>query len=440
MCGGALPQASLPLIDSFPPTPSPWAPTDWVSLTASALSILLDATRVDPFLPLLWWDDSHRNNITTTFGLPSYVGARTGAGAGHESIAGAALVLTAALSGRNVSCVSGGGFTCVDLERMLLSYYDVDHASSVWVDAVSPNASFWYQAWVSMLPLMVSDASGSDTLHAALRGAGRAWLRVEAALGAPHPDFNVSSINFSPTGTPMGIPGDGSRYPLPVTSGGIAWLLYTTRAALGEEDEDAPALLDGATQALEYLFTLSYDPYWEVLLPYAALLSARMNAERGTAFNTSQLLNWVLEDDLPSRFPWRWGWGTMASSWGGVDVHGLTGAVSDRGGYAFAMDTFATLAAFLPLIRYEAQFACALGRYASNAANAARLFFPRFNDPAAQSDWVWVKSVGEGADALSYEGVRKWGFNATVANITGPYATGDGRSQDNLPTNIAMCV
>jgi hypothetical protein len=203
-------------------------------------------------------------------------------------------------------------------------------------------------------------------------------------------------------------------------------------------DADAPALLSGATAALDYLFSLRTNPYWEVLVPFGAALAARINAERGASYNTSQLLDWVLQDDLPSHFPYRWGWGTIASPWAGVDVHGLTGAVTDRGGYAFAMDTFATLAALLPVARYEAQFARALGRYAANAANAARLFFPRFNAPGAQSDAAWVAAAGAGADAMAYEGVRRWGFNATDSNITGPYATGDGRAQDGLPTNIAV--
>jgi hypothetical protein len=102
------------------------------------------------------------------------------------------------------------------------------------------------------------------------------------------------------------------------------------------------------------------------------------------------------------------------------------------------MDTFATLSALLPVARYEAQFARDLGVYAANAANAARLFLPRFSAPEAQSDAAWVRDAGAGADALAYEGLRRFGFNATDGNITGPFATGDGKSQEGLPTNIAV--
>jgi len=432
---GAVPQTPLPLVESFPRVPSPLVAVDWRALASTAVSFIFDAARAGPHLPLLWWDDARRNFNATTFGVPSYVGGATGAGAPHESIAGAALVLSAALAGRNVSCLSGGGFACFDAERALLANYDVEFGSGIWVDVASPNMSLWYAAWVNMLPVMVASASRSGALVGRLRGAGRAWLRAEDALGA---NFNVTRVDWGRDGVPRGVAGDEKSYPLPAAAAGVAWLLLTTRAALGAGDADAPALLRGATQALDYLFAVPYNPYWEVLVPYGALAAARLNAEEGASYDTAKLLNWVLQDDLPSHYPFRWGWGTIAQSWGGVDVHGLTGAVSDRGGYGFAMDTFATLAALLPIARYEARFARALGRYAANAANAARLFFPRFSAPAAQSDADWVRAAGAGADALAYEGLRRWGFNETDGNITGPYATGDGKSQDHLPTNIAV--
>jgi len=118
----------------------------------------------------------------------------------------------------------------------------------------------------------------------------------------------------------------------------------------------------------------------QVLLPHGAATAARMNAElRGspesTAWDVGLLLGWVLQDDeTPARAPFRWGWGTICDTWGGVDVHGLIGAVTDRGGYAFGMETDAALAGMLPVARYNASYARALGKWAANAVNAARLF------------------------------------------------------------------
>lgn len=435
-CVGAIPQSTLPLVEGFPGQPSPWLPIDWRVLANDSVSFMFNEATSGPYLPLFWSDNS--SGVVGAFGLPSYVGQTTGAGGSPESIACAAAVLSASLIGRNVSCMSGGGLSCVDVERGLLQYLDAN-VSGIFTDRPGQrNGSFWYEAWVSMVPVMVASASRSGALSPALRESAQAWLRVEGALGAPLPSFNYTGVSFSDDGTPIPVAGNDRDYPLPVTAAGVAWLLYVTRAALGETDPDAPALLAGAEQALQYLFSVPYNCYWEVLLPHGALLSSRLNAETGSSYNTSALLNDIFEDDLPSHYPFRWGWGTIAQSWAGVDVYGLTGAVSDRGGYAFAMDTMATIAALLPVARYEAQYARALGRYAMNAVNAARLFFPRFNAFDQQSDAAWVAAASSGADAMAYEGLRRWGFNETDGNITGPYATGDGKSQDDLPTNIAV--
>jgi hypothetical protein len=66
----------------------------------------------------------------------------------------AAVLSVAHDAARNVSCLSGGGFTCVDVERMLLNYRD--SSSGIWTDSFQPNMSLWYGAWVSALPVFVA--------------------------------------------------------------------------------------------------------------------------------------------------------------------------------------------------------------------------------------------------------------------------------------------
>jgi transcription elongation factor len=84
-----------------------------------------------------------------------------------------------------------------------------------------------------------------------------------------------------------------------------------------------------------------------------------------------------------------------------VDVDGLLGSVLDRDGYAFALDTFVLVASLLPVARYNSSYARAIGKWATNAANAARLFFPSSLPPEQQTDWGWVSA--NGAEALAYE-------------------------------------
>lgn len=438
----AVPQVALPLVERMPGRPQPWAPTDWPAVASAWVGFVFDAVQRGEHLPLLWWDDAHRNFNQTTFGVPSYVGGATGGGAAHEAIAGAGAVLTGFLAGANMTCLTGPGFHCVDFERMLLNYFDADGAH-VWTNSPDGGSrgEFWYQVWSSMVPLMVTTAGGrAGALAPWALVAALTWVDVMEALGgsaAALPDFNWTGVDFTPGRPPAGY--SNGDFTQPVASAGLGFLSYVARALAGEDTPTGARLLTGARWALDYLEGVQYDPYWEVLLPHGAYAAARMNAELGTAYNVSRLLNWVLQDDAtPPRAPFRYGWGTVCDAWGGVDVHGLIGSVTDRGGYAFAMDTSVAVAALLPIARYDASFARGLGKWAATAANAARLFLPSAaGGPDAQSDWPWVAAAPAGARALAYEGVRKWGFNASATNITGPYATGDAKAAGR-PTNLAV--
>ena len=265
-----VPQIAVPLVARMPDLPSPWLPTDWLALTRNQTRLVFDATRAGEFLPLLWWDDRHHNFPQTTFGVASYVGGASGADAGHEAITGMALVLSGFLTGANMSCLSGPGFACVDFERMLLNYFDVDHGAFVWKDNsdASADGELWYQAWMSMLPLMVAHASRSSTLEPWVRNASLSWLGVERQLGGSDnalPDYNCTGVHFSPDGRNASCFRNGV-FVEPVASAGFAFLHFATRAMVGEDTADGAALLQGAKWGMDYLIQVAkiYDPFWEV--------------------------------------------------------------------------------------------------------------------------------------------------------------------------------
>ena len=62
--------------------------------------------------------------------------------------------------------------------------------------------------------------------------------------------------------------------------------------------------------------------------------------------------------------------------WGNYDCDGLLGSIDNRGGYAFAMNTYAQAGALVPLVRYDTRYARAIGKWMLNLANSARLFYP----------------------------------------------------------------
>jgi hypothetical protein len=150
------------------------------------------------------------------------------------------------------------------------------------------------------------------------------------------PDFNHTSFNFR-TRKPV----DNGKWKEPDAAAGVAWLEYAAWMKFRD-----PNHLVAAEGCLKFLQTFPRNPYYEVLLPYGALTAARLNAEQGRQYDTDRLLSWCFGvSDC------RGGWGVTVGNWGGFDCDGLLGSIDDRGGYAFAMNTFAQAGALTPLPR-----------------------------------------------------------------------------------------
>jgi len=114
----------------------------------------------------------------------------------------------------------------------------------------------------------------------------------------------------------------------------------------------------------------------------------------------------------------------IAYKWGDYDVSGMLGSITDGGGYGFFMNSVAMAWPLVPMVKYEPQYATAIGRYMLNAVNASRLFYPDQIDDRHQ--WLPAKkSITNGI--IGYEGVRKRDDmnNPALAGVS-PVAIGDG--------------
>lgn len=164
---------------------------------------------------------------------------------------------------------------------------------------------------------------------------------------------------------------------------------------------------------------------YEVLLPYGALVAARMNAELGRHYDVTRFLNWCFDGDSYCRS----GWGAISDTWGGSDTDGLIGSIPDGGGYAFAMNTFDWAGALAPVARYDQRFAHDLGKWLLNVANNSRLFYSTYVPANHQSSPNWLNGTN---DFIAYEGLRKsW-------NGTNLYATGDALRNGWSGTDYAL--
>ena len=153
-------------------------------------------------------------------------------------------------------------------------------------------------------------------------------------------------------------------------------------------------------------------------MPFGAYVAARMNAEQGTQYDVTKLLNWTFDGTATNRE----GWGMIVGNWGGYDVSGVVGSTIDHGGYGFLMNGFDVAWALVPMVRYDPQYANAIGKWMLNVANASRLFYPD-EIPDSLQAIPEKKALTKGL--IAYEGLIKESTFDQYKGIT-PFAQGDG--------------
>jgi len=405
----------------MPEMPAPYAMRDWREVSVQYDRLVFDFGARGNFFPLIWWDRSRRNADRDMFGLPSYLGA-SGGMESHEAINTAAAVLGATLAGIDKSAQNGHNWV-----EMLEGYFAVDNGERLFLNRtfLKAGSTFWYELYPHiLLGGLASCYPAEEGLQRMMRETADKWLTACESLAGDTgvPDFNHLAYDFA-----LGRPVDNGRWMEPDAAAGMAWLQYMAFVRWGGERR-----LAAARSSLEFLRRFEGNPFYEILLPFGAYAAARMNAELGDSHDVAKLVNDVFAGDSACR-P---GWGVIAERWGGYDCHGLCGSLMDwgqrwdaeppedgsaesdpvRSGYAFAANTFALAAPLVPLVRYDSRFAADIGKWLLNAANAARLFYPRALSAQQQTCAFYHP---DDHDVIAYEGLRKWWDHQS------PYATGD---------------
>lgn len=376
-------QRSIPTVDLMPEIPQPYKMLDWEAKARAYDRVVFDPGLTGDFLPLPWIQPESVNTGLPTFGLPSYVGDERERGGGQESITCMGAVLGATVAGIDKRAQAH------DYVLMCEAFYNRKNG----LDLVLNNqdqgtgGSFWYELFPHIVFTGLADRyPGTGEMDAiVLRTADRWAEAVEAMDG----NLDHTAYDFA-----KGLPVDNGQWKEPDAAGAIAWLQY----AAWQRSRD-PRHLETARRCLRFLEAYPRNPYYENLLPWGTIAAARMNAEQGDAWQVDRLLEWCFDvSDV------RGGWAVSVQNWGGYDCAGLLASVDNRGGYAFAMNTFTQAGALVPLARYDTRYARAIGKWMLNLANAARLFYPT-ELPAANQCCGWWKGDPEGV--IAYEGLRR---------------------------------
>jgi hypothetical protein len=412
-------QTSLPRIDQMPALPQPLKIIDWKKKASLFDSLVYDFNSQASFGPLIWLDSSRRNLDQVTYGLYTVIGdVRQGPGKNngefHEALTSLNSLVSAGLLG--IDKTSQKGFNFV---KMAQNYFNSDTKWNIVMNNTNPAVAmagggygrdWWYDVYPNVLYYGVAalfpDVENTDFIR---RTVAEQFFKADSVLNG---NYDYSYFDYAQM--------KGMRNHIPWqqdVAGGHAWVLLSAYHQFGD-----PRYLKGAKSATEALLKQKESRFYEILFPFGAYTAARLNAEQGTHYDVGLLLNQIF-DGCQSKDA-RYGWGVIAEKWGNYDVYGLQGSITDGGGYAFFMNSVAMAWPLVPLVKYEPQYARAIGKYMLNAVNASRLFYPDQIGDANQ--WLpEIKNLTNGI--IGYEGLRKSDDlnNPALAGAT-PVAIGDG--------------
>ena len=417
--GEPVAQTSIPRIEQMPQLPAPLKIIDWKQKALQFDSLAFDFNATTPYAPYIWLDSSRRNIDQVTYGLYTVIGdvrQQPGKNNGefHEALTSLNALVSAGLIGIDKTNQHGYNFV-----KMSQNYFNSDNGWNIVMNNTNPEVAllgggygrdWWYDVYPNVLYYGVAALfPGVENTENIQRTVAEQFYKADSVLGG---NYDYSYFDYARM--------KGMRNHIPWqqdAAGGHAYVLYSAYQKFGDE-----RYLEAAKRATEALVNQKESRFYEILQPFGAYTAARLNAEKGTNYDITRLLNRAF-DGCQSK-EGRYGWGVIADKWGDFDVSGMQGSITDGGGYGFFMNSVAMAWPLVPLVKYEPQYARAIGRYMLNAVNASRLFYP----DQIEDKYQWLpekKNITNGI--IGYEGVRKTDDlnNPALAGVS-PVAIGDG--------------
>jgi hypothetical protein len=418
-------QININRIEQMPNIPSPYEMRDWKNVTEGYDSLVFNINLKGTYLPLVWTDNNATNYSGPRFGLHTVVG--TTSPTNVEAINCIPAVVGATIVGIDKSNQNNYNWVQMCQEwfnknngRMIYKNNSDDPTTDDWWYETMPNV-FFYQLYY-LYP-------NTGDFHNQFISVADQFLKSINVMGGSTTPWKLPNMNYQGFDYLSMTPYPVHDHNEPEAAGATAWILYNAYKVTGDSKYRI-----GAELAMEYLNSLNTNPAYELQLYYGVYLAARMNAEIGTNYDVTKMLNWCFTSDNIRN------WGVMTGNWGGYDVDGLIGEINSNlsygGNYPFTMNTFEQIGALVPMVRYDARYARAIGKLVLNAANAARLFYPNYL-PSANQDPV-SKTWADQYDTNSYiahESMHQYKPNNGAVS---PYATGDAVGGGWGLTNLAL--
>lgn len=406
-------------VSEMPNIPQPFCMRNWNKVSRDYDDLIFDFNVKGDFTPLVQLDKSRTNCEKDVVYIPSYINSKKDRVNGKQE----GINIMSAVVGATISGIDKSKDRGLDYVDMLETFYNSKNGQDLFLNTTEceTGGSFWYETYPNVLMSILSNLYHYDWLEEKLKIVAELYLKAIDSMGGDDVNFNHTAFDFIEMKTY-----DNGRWIEPEAAAGYAFVLYNSYVKYKDE-----RYLVGCKQAMNFLENQDKNPYYELLLPYACYIAAKLNAEHSCSYNIAKMVNWCFDGDSAVRL----GWGVVAERWGELDCHGLCGSLTDWGqrwdkmssnaasdidpvksGYAFAGNTFSMAAGIIGLINYDTNFAHDVGKWFLNAANNSRLFYQNAHAKQSQSCAFFTDDENS---CIAYEGLRKyWDSYA-------PYATGD---------------
>lgn len=432
--GTPVEQVTINRIDSMPDIPVTYQMLDWKKKARDFDKFVFDWENTSKVGPLIWLDNARRNIDQPTFGLYTAVkdirqGKNVNNGEFHESLNSLAAILGAGLVG--IDKTNQDGYNYV---KMAQNYFNSDTGwnivmnnttSSVGSKGGGYGRDWWYDVLPNALYYAVCDVfPGVDGAESIQKSIAEQFTKADSVLNG---NYDYSYFDYGK------MRGGINHIPFQQdVAGGHAYVLLCAYRKFGDV-----RYLNHSKSAIEALLSQKESRFYEALLPLGVYTAAYLNATEGANYDVQKLLNWVFDGcKSPTG---RTGWGIIVGKWGDYDVSGLQGSITDGGGYAFLMNSIKPAWPFVPMVKYQPQYAKAIGKWMLNNASACRLFYPGYIDEKHQ----WAPELKDITNNnIAYEGLRKFDdYGKESFKGVSPVAIGDGPKWiDGNPTESMFSV
>lgn len=432
--GAPVEQVVIERVNLMPDMPESYQMIDWKQKARGFDRFVFDWNNSSEVGPLIWLDNARRNVDQETFGLYTAVkdirqGKDANNGEFHESLNSLAAILGAGLVGIDKTDQDGYNYV-----KMVQNYFNSDTGwnivmnnttSSVGSKGGGYGRDWWYDVLPNALYYAVCDVfphvEGAEEIQKSI---AEQFVKADSVLNG---NYDYSYFDYGQ------MKGGVNHIPLQQdAAGGHAYVLLCAYRKFGDN-----RYLQHAKSAVEALLSQKESRFYEALLPLGAYTAAYLNATEGTSYDVKKLLDWVFDGcKSPTG---RTGWGIIVGKWGDYDVSGLQGSITDGGGYAFLMNSIKPAWPFIPLVKYQPEYAQAIGKWMLNNASACRLFYPGYIDEQHQ----WAPELRNlTANNIAYEGLRKADdYGKESLKGVSPVAIGDGPKWiDGNPTESMFSV